>query len=124
MITKVAVISLWTEDVPTTAHFYRDVIGLHLLPHHGGSPHFEINGTYLVIQKGQPVPAHNPVPARFPLVAFAVDNLDEGVTKLRQHGIELPWGIEQDADSRWVMLHDPAGNLIELVQFGTISHNG
>lgn len=50
MMTKVAVISLWAEDVPTTAHFYRDVIGLHLLPHHGGSPHFEINGTYLVIQ--------------------------------------------------------------------------
>jgi len=26
-------------------------------------------------------------------------------------------GIEEDADSRWVMFHDPAGNLIELAQF-------
>jgi hypothetical protein len=29
----------------------------------------------------------------------------------------LPWGIEGDARSRWVMFHDPAGNLVELVQF-------
>ncbi len=27
------------------------------------------------------------------------------------------WGIEEDADSRWVMLRDPAGNLIELAYF-------
>lgn len=47
MITKVAVISLWAEDVLRTAHFYRDIIGLNLLSHHGGRPHFEINGTYL-----------------------------------------------------------------------------
>jgi catechol-2,3-dioxygenase len=118
MITKVAVISLWAEDVPTTAHFYRDIIGLHLLPHHGGRPHFEINGTYLTILKGRPVPAQDPVPARFPILAFAIDNLEEAVERLRNHGVEMPWGIEQDNDSRWIMFHDPAGNLIEVAQFG------
>jgi len=25
--------------------------------------------------------------------------------------------VEEDANSRWAMFHDPAGNLIELVQF-------
>jgi len=34
------------------------------------------------------------------------------------HQVELSWGIEQDASTRWVMFHDPAGNLLELVQFG------
>jgi catechol 2,3-dioxygenase-like lactoylglutathione lyase family enzyme len=28
MIKNVAVISLWAEDVPKAAHFYRDVLGL------------------------------------------------------------------------------------------------
>jgi hypothetical protein len=38
--------------------------------------------------------------------------------RLRLHGVEMPWGVESDSASRWVMLTDPAGNLIELVQFG------
>jgi hypothetical protein len=28
----------------------------------------------------------------------------------------LPWGIEANAQARWVMFSDSAGNLIELVQ--------
>jgi len=110
---RLAVVSLWAEDVPTTAHFYRDVIGLRLLPHHGDRPHFDVGGTYLTILKGTPHPA----PTRFPIVAFAVDDLDAAIERLRAHRVELRWGIEEDADSRWVMLHDPAGNLIELAHF-------
>ena len=43
----IAVVSLWAEDVPRTVHFYRDVIGLKLMPHHGAQPAFEVNGVYL-----------------------------------------------------------------------------
>ena len=114
---KLAVVSLWAEEVPAAAHFYRDVIGLRLLPHHGDRPHFDLGGVYLTILKGRPVPPQNPTPARFPVVAFAVDDLDQAVERLRAHHVDLPWGIEEDADSRWVMFHDPAGNLIELAHF-------
>jgi hypothetical protein len=41
--------------------------------------------------------------------------LDQAIAKLSAHQVELPWGIEQDAGSRWVMFYDPAGNLIEFV---------
>ena len=112
-----AVVSLWTEDVPATTHFYRDVIGLQLLPHHGERPHFDLDGTYLTILKGRSAPAQDAVPSRFPLVAFAVENLDAAVDRLRAHHIELPWGIEDGATSRWIKFYDPGGNLIELVQF-------
>jgi len=118
MPTRIAVISLWAEDVPKVAHFYRDVVGLPLLAHHGDRPHFELGGTYLVILKGRPSPAQEAVPARFPLVAFAVDDLEASIERLHAHEVELPWGVEADAASRWVMFYDPAGNLIELVQFG------
>ena len=115
---RIAVISLWAEDVPAAAHFYRDVIGLKLMHHSGERPHFDVNGVYLTILKGRPSPAQDAVPARFPLAAFAVDDLDARVEQLRANKVELPWGVEQDTYSRWVMFHDPAGNLIELVQFG------
>jgi predicted enzyme related to lactoylglutathione lyase len=117
---SIAVVSLWAEDVPTAAHFYRDVIGLRLLPHHShhdGRPHFDVSGTYLTILKGKPVPAQNAEPSHFPLIAFAVDDLDSAIERLQAHHVELPREVVEDADSRWVMFHDPAGNLIELVQF-------
>lgn len=115
---RIAVVSLWAEDVPTAVHFYRDVVGLRLLPHHGEQPHFQVGDTFLTILKGRPVPAQDTVPARFPLLALAVGDLDVAVERLSAHGVELPWGIEDERSSRWVMFHDPAGNLIELVQFG------
>ena len=114
---KLAVVSLWAEDVPATAHFYRDVIGLRLLPHHHERPHFDLGGYYLTILKGRPMHPENPVPERFPVIAFAVNDLDGAVQRLRDHGIDLPWGTEGNDVSRWVMFRDPAGNLIELAQF-------
>jgi catechol 2,3-dioxygenase-like lactoylglutathione lyase family enzyme len=115
MIEDIAVITIWAEDVPKTAHFYRDVLGLELLPiHHAGRPHFKVGGAYLTVLKGTPQPAENPEPIRFPIFAFRVSNLDQAVARLEAHGVDLPWGVEEQGESRWVMFHDPAGNLIEL----------
>jgi catechol 2,3-dioxygenase-like lactoylglutathione lyase family enzyme len=113
---RIAVVSLWAEDVPAAAHFYRDAIGLPLLTHHTGDrPHFALNGTYLTIIRGRPALPLNPEP-RFPVVAFSVPDLQAAMEKLHSHGVELPWGMETNAAERWVMFYDPAGNLIELVE--------
>ncbi len=113
---RIAVVGLWAEDIPACVHFYRHVIGLPLLHHHGERPHFDLNGCYLTILNGRPIAAQNPEPARFPLFAIAVADLDGAIERLRMHSIALPWGIEANAQSRWVMFYDPAGNLVELVQ--------
>ncbi len=115
VVKDIAVISLWAEDVPTTAHFYKDVLGLELLAHHhGGRPHFKVGGAYLTILNGKPQPALNMQPERFPLIAFRVRDLDRAVARLKDHEVELPWGVEGEGNSRWVMFYDPAGNLIEI----------
>jgi catechol 2,3-dioxygenase-like lactoylglutathione lyase family enzyme len=115
---QVVVYSLWARDVPATVHFYRDVMGLRLLPHHGHRPAFDLGGgSHLVIVKGQPVPALDAESPPFPSIAFAVEDLDGVVQHLERHGIELPWGIEAGEGTRWVKFWDPAGNLIELAQF-------
>jgi len=113
---RIAVVSLWAEDVLACAHFYRDVIGLKLLHHHGERPHFDLNGCILTILKGRPVAPQDPEPARFPLFAIAITDLDGAVERLKMHGVPMPWGIEANAQNRWVMFYDPAGNLVELVQ--------
>ncbi len=115
--TILAVVSLWAEDVSKAAHFYRDVLGLRLMPHHGECAVFDLGGTYLMILRGKPQPAQDMQPARFPLVAFRVPNLDAAIEQLHAHAIATPWGIESGAGNRWVMFHDPAGNLLEFVEF-------
>jgi catechol 2,3-dioxygenase-like lactoylglutathione lyase family enzyme len=115
---KFSVIALWAENVPACAQFYRDGLGLTLLPHHGERPHFDVDGVYLTILKGVPTPAQNAEPARFPLFALYVDDLNAMVSRLEKLQVDMPCGIESDAASRWIMFHDPGGNLIELVQFG------
>jgi catechol-2,3-dioxygenase len=115
--TSLAVVSIWVEDVPAAEKFYRDVLGLHLLTQHGVRPHFRVGDTYLVILQGTPVAAKNSVPERFPILALRVDSLDAALERLHAYQIAIPWGIETDGHSRWVMFYDTGGNLIELVQF-------
>jgi catechol-2,3-dioxygenase len=116
MLPRIFVVSLFVEDLVAAAHFYRDVIGLAMVPHHGGRLHFDLGGNYLVLLQGTP-PHRETLPAeRFPIIAFAVDDLDAAIRRLDMDQVELPWGLEQDATTRWVMFYDPSGNLIELVQ--------
>ena len=58
---------------------------------------------------------------RWPMFALTVSDLDQSVNALRDAVVELPWGIEEfgapEPSSRYVMFHDPAGNLIEVVEW-------
>lgn len=117
MPTRLAIVSLWAEDVAAAEHFYRAVLGLSLLPQPSGRPHFDLGGQTLVILQGKPLPAQNAVPPVFAQLALAVDDLDAAYARLVQHRVDAPWGIQEDGFSRWVMFQDPGGNLIELVQF-------
>jgi predicted enzyme related to lactoylglutathione lyase len=118
MTVKFAVIAVRADDVAEAAHFYRNVLELDLLAHHDERPHFDVDGVYLTILQRGAAPAQSADSPRFPLFALAVNDLDERVARLERHGVAMPWGMEANEGSRWVMLRDPAGNLIELVQFG------
>jgi predicted enzyme related to lactoylglutathione lyase len=112
---QISVASLWTEDVPGTVLFYSDVIGLRLCScrtYHMTPPHFDVGGSYLAILKGKAVLAE--ASETFPVIALAVDDLDSAVERLQAHHFELLKDVEEDPASRWVLLRDPGGNLIEL----------
>ena len=100
------------------SHFYREVIGLPMQPHHGERLHFDLDGAYLVILEGKPPRGEVEGQTRFPQVALTVDDFGAAVNRLRANRVELPWGIEEGSGLRWVMFRDPAGNLIEFVETG------
>jgi len=120
-IPRLAVVSLRAEDIFTTVHFYRDVIGLRLMHHHGHQPAFDLgNDCHLVIIQGKPAMYDENLGSRFPVIAFAVQNLDQAIGRLQTNNVEMPWGIETNDQARWVEFFDPAGNLIELAEFNNI----
>jgi catechol 2,3-dioxygenase-like lactoylglutathione lyase family enzyme len=112
-----AVVAIWAADEWKAAHFYRDILGLSLMRVHN-RPHFDLGGTVLTILKGEPRPADNAAPARFPLLAFRVKSLEDAVRRLQTAGVEMPWGVEGEGRVRYVMFKDPAGNIMELVEDG------
>ena len=120
---KLAVVSLKAKDVGRAAHFYRNVIGLEMAGHHDHIPDFDLNGTYLTIIQSEPAEKLGGSSTQFPALALEVEDLDKAIDRLHLHHVELPWGIEQGDTSRWVKFYDPAGNLIELVQFDSLSRN-
>ncbi len=113
---RIAVVSLWAEDVEAEAEFYRTVLGLKALKQRHGKPHFDVGGVRLAIVQGRPVDAATPTPSRFPVIVLEVEDLDGAIDRLKEHGVRLPWGVGHDARSRWVMFRDPGGNLVELLQ--------
>jgi catechol 2,3-dioxygenase-like lactoylglutathione lyase family enzyme len=110
-----AVVAIWAPDEWKAAHFYRETLGLKLMPVHD-RPHFDLGGTFLTILRGEPRPADNATPARFPILAFRVKSLEDAVSRLRSAGAEMPWGIEGQGSVRYAMFKDPAGNIMEVVE--------
>lgn len=117
---QTAVLTVWspTDHVEATARFYEEVLGLERVSEDGMI--LDTDGTFLVVMQGTLVHPKDTA-RRWPLFALSVPDLDAAVKALEQAGVELPWGIEvfgtPEPDSRYVMFHDPAGNLIELVEW-------
>ena len=110
--------TIWSsaDKLEQTSVFYRDTLGLSSIANNV----FNARGTYLVVMQGDLGQPKN-TQRRWPLFALTVSDLEQEVIKLKHHGFDFPWGIEEFNDgntaSRYVMFYDPAGNLIELVEW-------
>lgn len=118
---ELAVLTVWAEasKLKATAAFYQNV--LNLKPVDADNPYIlNAGGSFIVIMEGKLAPPVDTA-RRWPLFALTVPSLDDALEQLRKADVALPWGIEEYGEpkpySRYVMFNDPAGNLIELVEW-------
>ena len=112
MLKRIAVVGVPAHDVARATHFYRDTLGLQMLPHHAGPPHFKVEDTFLaVLRHGESTAASGT-----PLVAFEVDEIDRVMSALVTRGVVFEEGVHQDGQARWTAFHDSEDNLLELIQ--------
>jgi catechol-2,3-dioxygenase len=79
----VAAVCLWTENVPETAEFYMELLGLQEQPVKKlDLIRLRLNGAVLFILKGKPCPAKSKEP--FPMFALTVEDLDEAIIFLKR----------------------------------------
>jgi catechol 2,3-dioxygenase-like lactoylglutathione lyase family enzyme len=119
---QAAVLTVWAgpEKLESTVQFYEGVLGLRRVGSSTTPYILDADGTFIAIMEGQLEPPRDSV-RRWPMFALSVADLDQAVEALRAADVELPWGVEEygapNPSSRYVMFSDPAGNLIELVQW-------
>ena len=107
-------VSLNVHDVEKTGRFYLEVLGLEKLPR----PDFGVPGLWLRAG-GQEIHLIEVEDHRAPEgqhFAFRVDDLDEAIRALGEHGVKVSDPFQIPAGGRQAFLRDPAGNLIELNQ--------
>ena len=107
-------VALFTDDVPTSCMFYRDVLGLPPVAEWSGGAVFAAGDVKLLVHER--ARAMDDGPPNEDHIALSVADLDEACATLNAGGIELlvepreyPWG-------RSAYLRDPDGRLVELAQ--------
>ena len=114
-----------TSRIERAIRFYRDVLDLKLKEESDGALVFDVGGGDLRVA---PVPSTEP--AEHTTVGFAVDDVDDAVSKLRAKGVELErfaglphddtGALDTPDGSRVAWFRDPDGNLLSVVQFRAI----
>lgn len=111
-------VSLNVTDTERSLGFYRDVLGMAVLPR----PDFSFPGAWLDAGHGRQV---HLIQADVPSdlgqhMAFRVADIDEVIGTLRARGVEVPDARPVgDTDIRQTFVSDPDGNRIEFTQPAT-----
>jgi glyoxylase I family protein len=106
-------VSICVPDTDAALPFYRDVLGLTVLPR----PDFGFGGYWLdaggqqvhLMQSDEPPPRSNHF-------AIRVDDVEAAIEDLRGEGVEVNAVPHMLGAGKQAFLHDPFGNFIELNQ--------
>jgi len=120
----IEVITIFTEDVPATKAFYREVFGLPLIFEDAVSAVFRFDNLLLNVLQASEAPELVQPAAVGPAGAGArwmptirVDDADETCAELARQGVALLNGpIDRPWGRRTAAFSDPAGNVWEIAQ--------
>ena len=117
-------ITLFVEDLPRTAAFYREVFGLSAVHEDDDSAAFRFGATILNVLRAdaatelvEPAPVGGPDAGRRVQLTIWVEDTDAVCAQLHEHGVALlngpvdrPWG------KRTAAFADPGGHVWEVAQ--------
>ena len=124
-VTRVYETVLYARDVPATAAFYADALGLRLLEEPdelAAAFRLDDGGVLLIFHPGRasapgrPVPSHGATGPGHVALAVLTGTLDALGRALRERGLEIEREIAWDAGGRSTYVRDPAGNSVELIE--------
>ena len=97
------------DDREASLRFYRDLLGLRQVADFGDWQEFDVGGMRFGLDSGNSA-------AEIPnaVVTFRVPDLDAAIAELRSHGVEPVSAVIDVGRGRFVAIHDPAGNLVNL----------
>jgi catechol 2,3-dioxygenase-like lactoylglutathione lyase family enzyme len=102
------------------AGFYADALGVPLVPeqHDEDLPHWgaTLGQLHFAIHHPADFPEHRASGAGSVVIAFAVEDLEGTVARLRRHGVEPLYPSRDLGWTRMTAVRDPDGNLVELTQ--------
>lgn len=127
---KVAMTSVYVDDVASAHAFYTDVLGFETRAHMDlgdgtlfvtvGAPQGAQPDLQLLLEPGQgPIaePYRRAVrEAGLPCVVFSVDDIEAEYARLRGLGVEFAHGPREQGPFVTAVLDDGVGNLVQLVQ--------
>lgn len=123
IITRVNHIAFPISDRKKTLPFYRDLLGIDVVPSMVDSENIVwtqiSDGTMLhpiePPQSGEVASRHH--------VALQVEDFDEAVAKLRDCGVEIKSQGERHDGQRYLFINDPDGNRVELTTASGLKPN-
>ncbi len=131
MVDRMLETALYVDDLPSTAAFYRDVIGLRVLDESARLVAMDAGGgtVLLLFHRGAttaglqmpggwipPHDGHGPAHLAF---AVSADALDDCARRLRDHGVAIESRVRWARGGRSIYFRDPAGHSVELATPGT-----
>ena len=109
------------DDVPAAIDFYTTHLGF-TLGHRAGEAFAEVvRGPLRLLLSGAASSGARATPAALDTagrnrIHLVVPDLDAEIDRLAAAGVALPYDVGAGPGGRQVLVHDPAGNLVELFQ--------
>lgn len=116
MITGVAGVTIWTDDLERLVSFYKDTLGLTEHGHHGDFVNFVFGDIRLNLGLHDTVKGHSSDPYRI-MINLSLFDIHSEYERLRTQGVEFIRVPEQEGWGGWVAtFRDPDGNILQLLQ--------
>ena len=115
-----SVIGIYVDDIDKAVDFYCEKLGFKETQRYNDDciVQLENNGPTVILEK-----TDNPSPVKYPgdsqvVLCVATDNIKETSKKLKAQGVEFLQEEPQEfVAGLFMVMKDPAGNFLELIQF-------